>query len=143
MLHSYVNLYICARNPMMYVLKEQHREMCVIGVSTDVLDLEGVVVSDMNAAKDMAAFRAVDEGLESIDKDIVFAQYWNDPDPAQYWRKHGMKCAEALVPRRVPPEFIERVRVSCRASALMDELTQCGRPVTIDEHLFFRASGGW
>jgi hypothetical protein len=138
-LHDYVNLYICARNPMLYRLLDQHWELCVIGVSTEVLDFDGVIVTDRNAAKDYVAFRSADEGLAYLDKDLVFAQYWTDSDPVQYRRKHGIKCAEALVPHRIPSEFIQRVRVSCRTTAGMSELTGCGRPVIIDEHLFFYA----
>src|SRR4051812_28779863 len=60
-LHDYVNLYICARNPMLYHVSQgtRHQRLRVIGVSTDVLDLPHVVVSDMNAARGMAAFRSI------------------------------------------------------------------------------------
>src|SRR5947209_11485001 len=43
-LHEYANLYICARNPMMYVRAEMHEATCVLRVSTDVLDLPKVII---------------------------------------------------------------------------------------------------
>jgi hypothetical protein len=116
MLHDYVNLYFCARNPMMYKRHDQHLKLCVVRVDLAVLDLPGVVISDMNAAKGYAAFRPVDEGLARIDKDELFAEYWTDPrDVYESERLRGVKCAEALVPRRVDPKFILGVRVSCAA----------------------------
>jgi len=39
-LHEYANLYLCGRNPMLY--KRRHDAICVLAVSTDVLDLPGV-----------------------------------------------------------------------------------------------------
>jgi len=45
-LHEYANLYLCARNPMMYKRHARHLEICVLRVSTDVLDMEGAVVTE-------------------------------------------------------------------------------------------------
>src|SRR5262245_22985930 len=50
MLHQYANLYFHARNPMMYKRKEKAGELCVLRVATTVLELEGVVLTDRNAA---------------------------------------------------------------------------------------------
>jgi ssDNA thymidine ADP-ribosyltransferase, DarT len=44
-LHEYANLYICARNPMMFVRAALHETTCVLRVSTDVLDLPNVVIT--------------------------------------------------------------------------------------------------
>jgi hypothetical protein len=39
LLHSYANLYFHARNPMMsYLVKNNHRDLVVVRVSTEVLD---------------------------------------------------------------------------------------------------------
>ena len=48
-LHDYANLYICARNPMMYLRHGAHLTLCVLRISTSVLDLPAVVVTDGNA----------------------------------------------------------------------------------------------
>lgn len=49
-LHEYDNLYICARNPMLYKRLEMRDQICVLVVGPDVLDLDGSVVTDQNAA---------------------------------------------------------------------------------------------
>lgn len=72
-LHDYVNLYICARNPMLYKRQGQHLELCVLQVSTDVLDLPGVVVTDANASSDYTRFAAAPAGLSIVDRDLTFA----------------------------------------------------------------------
>ncbi|MBX6773430.1 MAG: DUF4433 domain-containing protein, partial [Chloroflexi bacterium] len=52
-LHDYVNLYLCARNPMLYVLVRTmgHDELCVLRVSAELLDLPTTIMTDGNAAK--------------------------------------------------------------------------------------------
>src|SRR6266571_1261627 len=59
-LHDYVNLYLWARNAMLFKdlgfpgsPPPQHLNLCVIGVSPDVLDLPDVVISDANAAAEL------------------------------------------------------------------------------------------
>src|SRR5262245_61322564 len=49
-LHEYVNLYINARNPMLYKRIPEHPNIVVLRISPSVIDLPGVVVSDQNAA---------------------------------------------------------------------------------------------
>lgn len=67
-LHEYANLYIDARNVMMYVRKDGHLDLCVLRVSTDVLDLMNVVIADRNAAADLARFAPSPTGLALIDR---------------------------------------------------------------------------
>ena len=43
-LHTYANLYINARNKMMYKRKDMHRELCVIRVDTSVLRVPGAII---------------------------------------------------------------------------------------------------
>lgn len=52
MLHDYANLYFNPRNPMMYYLINHKKidDLCIVCVDKRVLDLEGTVVSDRNAA---------------------------------------------------------------------------------------------
>lgn len=53
MLHDYANLYFNPRNPMMYYLINHKKidDLCIVCVDKRVLDLEGTVVSDRNAAQ--------------------------------------------------------------------------------------------
>lgn len=137
-LHDYVNLYICAGNPMLYKRQGQHLELCVLQVSTDVLDLPGVVVTDANASSDYTRFAAAPAGLSIIDRDLTFADDWRDEDQIQYYRKKSAKCAEVLVPDEVEPRFILGAYVSCQQA--MDRLNGLGTGigVGINGHMFFR-----
>ncbi|MGH9338515.1 MAG: DUF4433 domain-containing protein [Acidobacteriota bacterium] len=137
-LHEYANLYICARNPMLYQRQGQHLDLCVLQVNKDVLDLLGVVVTDANASSDYVRFAAAPAGLSIVDRDLTFADDWRDSDLIQYYRKKSAKCAEILVPDKVDPRFIVGAYVSCQEA--MDRLNGLGTSlgVTINGHMFFR-----
>jgi hypothetical protein len=136
-LHEYANLYICGRNPMLYKRRDQRQTICVLSVSTDVLDLRGVVVSDSNAGSEYVRFAAAPDGLRIVDQAQTFAEYWTDQDPIQQWRKKAAKCAEVLVPDRVEPRFIRGAYVSCEEARQAVEALAGNLRVTINRHLFF------
>lgn len=137
-LHEYANLYIHARNPMMYKRSDRHLELCVLRVSTDVLDFPNVVIADGNAASGYTAFWPSPSGLAQLNKDLVFAEFWTDLDPIVKWRKARMRSAEVLVPEKVDPTFISGAYVSCENA--MEKLGQIASElsISIDAHLFFR-----
>ena len=56
-LHDHANLYLYARNAMLFKRRERHAELCVLRVSLAVLDLPNVVIADQNAASDYVRFR--------------------------------------------------------------------------------------
>lgn len=62
-LHDYVNLYVYARNPMLFRLLKEEADVCVLRVSIAVLDITGTLVTDRNAAVDDARYAEADEGL--------------------------------------------------------------------------------
>jgi hypothetical protein len=136
-LHAYANLYICGRNVMLYLRRGQHREICVLRVSTDILDLPGVVVTDANASSDYVRFAAAPAGLAIVDRELTFAEYWTDLNPIAYYQKKSAKCAEVLVPNSVDAKFLTGAYVSGQeALARMQEL-ELNLPLTMDPHLFF------
>jgi len=134
-LHEYVNLYICARNPMLYV--RRHHAVCVLTVSTGVLDLADVVITDSNASSDYVRFAAAPAGLRIVDRDRTFAEYWTDNDQIEEWRKKAAKCAEVLVPDRVEARFIRGAYVSSEQARAELEALNTGLTVTVNPHLFF------
>ncbi len=143
LLHDYANLYICARNPMLFRLKNQHVDLCVLRLSPNILDLEDVVVSDGNASSQYTRFAPAPRGLAIVDRDLVFSDFWTHPgDPIREWKHKSVKCAEVLVPDRVNPEFIIGAYVSCQSSetALHAILHEVGNPlnVIVNGRLFFR-----
>ncbi len=116
-IHDYVNLYLNARNPMMYKCKDNYREICVLAVDPKILDHKGVIVSDMNAAIGIARFATSDEGLARLDKEKLFAHSWKHSNDLNEERRHkGLMCAEVLIPKQVQPTFIRGAFVSCLES---------------------------
>jgi ssDNA thymidine ADP-ribosyltransferase, DarT len=143
MLHEYVNTYICARNPMLYLRKDSHAELCVLRIDPAVLDLDGVVVTDRNAASN-ARFSPGKTGLSLIDREQVFAEYWiHSGDELATDNHKKIKCAEVLVPSRIPPDYIVGAYVSCVQSARRLGEIAPQLPVTMDAHLFFQEQRPW
>jgi len=137
-LHEYVNLYFHARNPMLYVRQSQHIDLCVLRVSTEILDLPGVVITDSNASSDYARFSPAPRGLSIVDKGLTFAEYWTHTNPIEAYQRKSAKCAEVLVPDRVESDFIIGAYVSCIEVKKAFEALGIEIPVSIDSHLFFR-----
>jgi ssDNA thymidine ADP-ribosyltransferase, DarT len=138
-LHDYGNLYVCARNPMMYKRKGEHDGLCVLSVSTDVLDIAGTVITDQNAAGRYVRFAASPEGLSHVNKDLTFARDWRHPDDQiAAWRHKAAKCAEVLVPNGVRPDYIRAIYVSGQIGMQrVSAITQL-KPVQINADLFFQ-----
>ncbi|MDA8214528.1 MAG: DUF4433 domain-containing protein [Nitrospiraceae bacterium] len=136
-LHDYANLYLNARNPMLYVLLHRQRDLCVLRISADVVKKPGVVISDQNAARGWARFEPWPEGLAGLDKDELFAQRWDDSDPYEKDRLKGVMCAEVLVPDKIESKYIQGAYVSCQEA--LDRLAGLcpGFPASINRHLFF------
>jgi hypothetical protein len=138
-LHEYVNLYICARNPMMYLRRSHHEALCVLQIDPTVLTLPKVVIADGNAASGPTAFWPAPSGLAKINKDAVFAEWWTDPDPFVLWENRRVKCAEVLVPDKLDARFIGGAYVSCAPAERALRAAAPGIAITIDPHMFFRA----
>jgi len=136
-LHEYVNLYICARNPMMYKRRAQYKELCILKISPDVLDIPGVVITDGNASGDYVRFAAAPKGISIVNRDLTFADNWQDNDPIQYFRKKAAKCAEVLVPDKVEPDYITGGYVACQEARTTFQAQCTGISVIINNHLFF------
>lgn len=137
-LHEYVNLYFCARNPMMYKRKEEHTQLCILRIEPSVIDLEGVIIADGNASSEYSGFWIYPEGLQKIDRDILFADYWTDSNPIQEWRKKRVKCSEILIPDRLDPCYITGAYVSSEEARNTLEKNVSGLQITIMPHFFFR-----
>ena len=138
-LHEYANLYICARNPMLYLRRSRHQELCVLRIDPAVLDVPGTIVTDQNAASGHALFVEAPGGLRFVDKSKTFAEFWtHQGDQIAEWRHKSMKCAEVLVPDSVSANFIMGAYVSCEASRDQIAVNAPGLPAEVNRHLFFR-----
>jgi hypothetical protein len=122
---------------MLYRCRVAHAEICVLRVQTDVLDLRGSVITDGNAASAYTAFHPAPRGLTAVDGDLVFAEFWTDPDPIRQYHKKRVKCAEVLVPERVEPGYIAGAYVSCADTQRTLRTVEPRLGVIVDAHLFF------
>lgn len=136
-LHQYANLYFHARNPMMYKRKDQAQTLCVLQVSCTVLNLDNVVLADQNASSDWVRFLSPAQ-FRFINFDMVFARNWTHADRITYFRQKAAKCAEVLVPGRVPPQLIVGAYVVNQAAAQTLLSTGFSRPVLVSADLFFQ-----
>lgn len=142
-LHQYVCLYFAPRNPMMFYLKchpekAAPEELCVLMISPDVLDLEGVIVTDGNAADDMTRFFSPEEGMASLNYDGIYAKYWNDPNLFVKEEKKRIKCAEVLVPGSVSYDMIEGALVPCEKTETVLRSLGFSRKIIIHPDTFFQ-----
>jgi hypothetical protein len=137
-LHSYVNIYINARNTMMYVRRNEHQALCVIRVDKSILLHDEAVVTDQNAAKSAVRFSSGMAGLKRIDKNTVFATYWTHDDPLETMRHRAAMCAEVLIPDSVDPKYINGIYVSCPETRASVQESFPGLQVFLRPNLFFR-----
>jgi hypothetical protein len=137
-LHDYANLYICPRNPMLLKRRDIHDQICVLRVSSDVLDMPNVVVTNSNAGSKYVRFSPALGGLAIVDKDRTFSRWWNHPDDQmEKWRHSAQKCAEVLVPDVVPVRYINGAYASCEESNQTLVAAGFNSPVAITRDLFF------
>lgn len=134
-LHDYANLYFDAHNPMLSARRSRNNEICVLRVDNNVLDLEGVIVTDKNAARE-CWFRPVSEALPLLDAKEVFVEYWTSDDLIEEYRLKGIKCAEVLVLDCVDPEYISGAYVA-NTIALNNFKQVASIPVRTNNSMFF------
>lgn len=136
-LHQYANLYFHARNPMLFKRKDEAPNLCVLSVSTKVLELPGTVISDQNAASDYVRFLHPSQ-LNLLAFDDIYAMDWRHPgDRIAYWRHKARKCAEVLVAHRIDPQFLIGARVLNSVAALRLGSLGFTLPVMVNPELFF------
>lgn len=136
-LHEYANVYFHARNPMMSRRRNEAHSLCVLRVSTEILTISGAVITDQNAVSKYVKFSALDR-LKFMNLDYVFAANWKHPDDQiEEWRHSSAKCAEALIPKKIPPHHILGAYVV--SDAVRAKLKELGFALPIDVYadLFF------
>lgn len=116
-LHQYVNVYFDPHNPMLSARRSENENICILKLNKVILDFDGVVISDRNASSDYASFFQPEVGLQHIDFDLVYAPYWTDENYYAYLRKKSIKCAEVLIPYKIPYDYV-------MCAAVVNEKTQ-------------------
>lgn len=135
-LHQYANIYFHARNPMMSTRRGEAKNLCVLVINKKILELESVVITDQNAASDYVRFLATNQ-LNVLDLDYIYAEDWRHDNKIDYFRHSSAKCAEVLIPYKLPPSWILGAYVV--DSATEDKLRKIGftLPIKINSSLFF------
>ena len=137
-LHNLVNLYFDFRNPMFYrICKSSQEPICVLVVSCQVLDIPNCIVSDMNAAKELARLDSPETGLMLIDFAAVYSKNWNDEDRYVKSRKSGIKCAEVLLPGRVDYNYIAGAIVKTKDDEIVLKEKGFTKRITVDSDVFY------
>lgn len=137
-LHQYANLYFHARNPMMYRRLNEADSLCVLRIRKDVLRVDGVVVTDRNAASDYVRFLAPRQ-WRALPFDEIFAIDWRHPDDRiAYLRHRSQKCAEILVPHKVDPSYIAGAYVVDAEAGKRLKNRGFASGVSVNRVLFFR-----
>lgn len=111
--------------------------MTVLSVDPEVLDLDGVVVADRNAASFASLFLPAAEGIAALEEAAVFAERWTSSYEAKQ-----LRMAEVLVPDRVPPSLINGAYVPDHDAAerLRRHLGGWSLATRVNPWLFFRSA---
>lgn len=115
-LWEYANLYFQVRNPMLYrVIHEakNKEDIAIIGVSPQVLNEPGTILTDGNAANDPTQFYDVAKGRQVLlaQWKIINSEWWNDLDGSK--RKIMSEC---LIPNFVRKELVHSIFVANHAA---------------------------
>lgn len=103
-LWDYANVYFEVRNPMLFsVIKTFGEEnIIILQVNSDVLNIQGVGITNGNAAsQNTNFFESVEEGLKALNPDQFKKEYWSDADDSK-----RTIMAEALIPDQIPSSKI-------------------------------------
>ena len=82
-LHDYASAYFDPRNPMMYKRQSDAQNLCVVAISSEVLDFEGTIISDGNAASNYTRFFSPSDGIDRLDFVVIYGEWWNSNDPLE------------------------------------------------------------
>ena len=135
---EYANLYVQARNPMLYrvVCEMSSRNVVVLAVKQSVVDLPGVFVTDGNAVSSMSTIMPAKHYSKVVRllKRYFDLEYWKEEDGSK-----RRIMAECLIPKKVDPEYIEAIYVADDKVAEKVKKNLPGNLAVIPEpQLFFR-----
>lgn len=139
-LHDYVNLYFDPRNPMMYTLycHDKTNSLCILCLDTSLLECEGVIVTDGNAAAELTHKNDAINGLNEIDFNRVFAADWTAlNNRAVYFENKRIKCAEILIKDSISFEYVKKIIVPNNNVKMYVDSLNLGVNTEINDYLFF------
>ena len=110
-----------------------------MGIAKEILDIEGAIISDRNAASSYANYYMPEIGLNKINYELIYERYWVDQtdDPRTAFKKKSIKCAEVLIPDFIPYEYVRfAVVVSPEVSQKLI-MTGFNKKIVIRPAMFF------
>jgi hypothetical protein len=135
--HAYANVYFDAHNPTLSARREQNEDLAILRVAPDILGVPGTHIATQNAASVGVRFLPSPAGLAELDAERVYAVFWLDERPLAQAEWSLTKCAEVLVPDRIPPEMITGAYVcSVKAAERLARLAP-DLPTTVHPPLYF------
>ena len=137
-LHQYANLYFTYNNPMLYMRKEQAEELCILVVSNKVLDIQDCILTDRNASTDLVKFYTPEDGINQIQFEKVFSQYWTHENAYEQNNHKAIKCAEVLIPKKIPYLYILGAYAVSETAKIKLLNEQFDRKIIVDPKVFYR-----
>ncbi|MCG3866231.1 MULTISPECIES: DUF4433 domain-containing protein [unclassified Photobacterium] len=133
-LHEYAPTYLSIKNPMLYVKKDMNFYLCILELSTYVVNDNQFLLTDGNAASKETRFFNKMSDLNYLPWNVLLADYWNDFDDGK--RK---KCAEVLIYPSIDKKYIKAVHCSNFTAKRMVEKNapSSSVPVKVSPELFF------
>ena len=140
-LHQYANLYFNARNAMLSDIlntddltrRRASSELCILRIDPIVLDVPGVVITEINAAADaLPRWYTVGEGLPRLDGAEIYDTWWTDSI-----RHKQRMMAEVLVPHQVPTDMIVGAYVNAAATAANLSVVAPTLETEVNSYMFF------
>lgn len=132
-IYEYTPTYFKIKNPMLYVKKDMHDELCLVEISLAVLLNSDFVFTNGNAAARNTVFYRNVSDLEKLPWDVLNASYWNDFTDGK--RK---RCAELLIHPLIESRYI--LKVHCRSFETLMHVSKFSSTAQISEELFFGSS---
>ncbi|MBI4194842.1 MAG: DUF4433 domain-containing protein [Betaproteobacteria bacterium] len=123
---------------MLSKCRARNDEICVLQIDAAALDLQGVIVTDRNAASGWAGFWPMPDGLRIISRERLFARYWTHrDDPYDEMSHKSGKCAEVLVPGRLEARFVIGAYAANQTALLAFQQLNTGLSARIRGDIFF------
>lgn len=140
-LWNYANVYLQARNPMLYrvLCEKDASEIAVIGIDRSIMTTSDSFFSAGNAASyssDIVPIKDSGSAFKEV-KSSLDSQWWNDVDGSK--RKI---MAECLIPNQIPPDYLRTIYVSNDANAEKIKAVASGYKIHVipEPQLFFESS---
>lgn len=136
-LHQYANLYFDYNNPMLYRIKDKADDICVLVVDASIMDNPQCIVSDRNAAADLVKFYPAADGIKEIGFGKIFEKNWNHENVYEYLNHKSIKCAEVLIPDRVPFNYVIGAYVAHQFAKNKLKAAGFNKYIKISEEVFY------